>query len=63
MVKEVRIEFPDDIILVSEHEKARRGGMPLSVCPDANNAQLQEEIFILQCLPRMAKTRSRICRR
>lgn len=39
IVQEVRIEFPNNIILVAEYEKARGGGRLLSVCADANSAQ------------------------
>lgn len=54
IVQKECVEFPHNIVLVTEHEKSCGGGMLLSVNADANGTQLQEEIFILQRFPHMA---------
>ena len=53
IVQEVGVEFPHDVVFVTEHEKTGRGGVLLSIGADAHGSQLQQEVLVLQCLPHM----------
>ena len=55
IVQKVSVEFPHNVVFVAEHEKSGRSGMLFPIRADAHGTQLQEEIFILQRLPYMAR--------
>ena len=55
IVQKVSIEFPHNVVFIAEHEKSGRSGMLSPIRADTDSTQLQEEIFILQGFPHMAR--------
>ncbi len=45
IIKEVGVEFPHNVILVAEHEQARRSRVFLSISADADSAQFQQKVL------------------
>ena len=55
IIQEIRIKLPHNIVLVSEHQKPRRGGMLFTVSANPNRTQFHQEILILQGFPDVAR--------
>ena len=47
IIKEIGVEFPHNVILIAEHEQARRCRVLLSVSTDSDSAQFQQELLFL----------------
>ena len=47
IIQKVGVEFPHNVILIAEHEQARRCRVLLSVSTDSDSAQFQQELLFL----------------